>query len=167
MARATYLIGLGSNRRGRHGGPADEVRAALAAVGGVVAQSRIVGSAPVGPSIRRYANAAAMIASDDAPPVVLARLKRIERAFGRRRGQRWGARVIDLDILMWSGGAWASPGLTVPHGRLAERSFVLAPLLAIAPRWRHPHSGLSIRQLHARLTARRGMPNRASVGVGP
>lgn len=155
MATATYLIGLGGNRRGRHGAPADEVRAALAAIGGIVTASPIVTTPPLGPSIRAFANAAALIASDESPPVLLARLKGIEAAFGRRRGRRWGARVIDLDILFWSRGSWSSPGLTVPHAALHDRGFVLTPLLAIAPGWRDPLTGFTIRQLAARLTRRR------------
>lgn len=147
MATAIYAIGIGSNRRGRHGGPADEVRAAIAAIGGVVASSPIIATAPLGPSIRRFANAAILIESDEAPSMLLARLKRIEAAFGRRRGRRWGARVIDLDILLWSEGVWRSDGLTVPHVALAERGFVLAPLRRIAPGWRVPGAMRTIRQL--------------------
>ena len=147
MATAIYAIGIGSNRRGRHGGPADEVRAAIAAIGGLVAASPVIGSAPLGPSIRRFANAAILIASDETPPMLLARLKGIEAAFGRRRGRRWGARVIDLDILLWSGGTWREPGLTVPHVALASRAFVLGPLARIAPDWRVPPDERSVRQL--------------------
>ena len=147
-----------------------EVHAAIAALPGVVAVSRIVASAPVGPSIRRFANAVVLVDSTDEPPAMLARLKAIERAFGRRRGQRWSARVIDLDIVLWSGGAWSSPGLTVPHILYRERGFVLGPLLAVAPDWRDPLSGLSVRQLCTRLTRRIPDPNacaawaRSSVG---
>jgi 2-amino-4-hydroxy-6-hydroxymethyldihydropteridine diphosphokinase len=155
VATATYLIGLGSNRRGRHGGPAGEVRAALAQIGGVVAASPIVTTPPLGPSIRAFANAAALIASDEAAPALLARLKAIERAGGRRRGRRWGARVIDLDILLWSGGRFRARGLEIPHLALRERAFVLGPLAAIAPDWRDPVTGLTVRQLRHRLTARR------------
>jgi len=158
MATAIYAIGIGSNRRGRHGGPAEEVRAAIAAIGGLVAASPVIGSAPLGPSIRRFANAAILIASDEPPPVLLARLKRIEAAFGRRSGRRWGARVIDLDILLWSGGIWRDRRLTVPHAALAERPFVLAPLTRIAPGWRHPVDGRSIRQLAHAVDRPRARP---------
>jgi 2-amino-4-hydroxy-6-hydroxymethyldihydropteridine diphosphokinase len=147
MARTSYVIGLGSNRRGRHGSPAREVRAALAAVGGVVAVSPIFASAPLGPSIRRFANAVALVESDELPPQLLARLKAIEAGFGRRRGQRWGARVIDLDIILWSGGSWVGPGLIVPHRAFRARRFVLAPLATIAPRWRDPITHRTVRQL--------------------
>jgi len=155
MTRATYLIGLGSNRPGRHGGPAAEVRAALAAIGGVVAASPVVASAPLGPSIRRYANAAALVESDLPPPAMLAHLKAIERAFGRRRGRRWGMRVIDLDIVLWSGGAWASPGLAVPHPAFRTRAFVLGPAAGLAPGWRDPVTGRTLRQLAHAVDRRR------------
>ena len=155
MTGTTYAIGLGSNRRGRHGGPADEVRAALAAIGGVVTASAVITSAPLGPSIRRFANAAALVDSDESPPEMLARLKAIERAFGRRRGERWGARVIDLDLLLWSGGAWASPGLVLPHPAFRTRGFVLGPLARIAPDWRDPLTGRTVRQLLHAVDARR------------
>lgn len=148
---SSYVIALGSNRRGRHGAPADEVRAALAAIGGVVMTSKLVTTAPLGPARRRFVNAAALIETKDDPIELLARLKAIEAAFGRRRGQRWSDRVIDLDIILWSGGAWASDGLTVPHPEFRRRDFVLRPLVAIVPDWRDPLTGLTIRQLAARL----------------
>jgi len=149
---SSYVIALGSNRRGRHGAPADEVRAALAAIGGdVVMTSPLITTPPLGPARRRFVNAAALIESDDSPPEMLARLKAIEAAFGRRRGQRWTDRVIDLDIILWSGGSWSSDGLTVPHPEFRRRDFVLRPLAAVVPDWRDPVTGLTIRQLAARL----------------
>ncbi|WP_052508143.1 2-amino-4-hydroxy-6-hydroxymethyldihydropteridine diphosphokinase [Sphingomonas hengshuiensis] len=165
MARTSYAIALGSNRPGRHGGPRRELAAALAALGGVVAVSPVLLTPPLGPSKRRFANAVALIESAESPPALLARLKRIERDFGRRRGQNWAARVIDLDIILWSGGAWASPGLTVPHALFRTRDFVLRPLAAIAPDWRDPLSQLRVRHLLARLT--RPAPALRGGGVGP
>ena len=159
MARTSYAIGLGSNRRGRHGSPAEEVAAAIVAIGDaigdIVAVSPIVMSAPLGPSIRRFANAVAVIATDAPPDLLLAGLKAIERAFGRRRGRRWGARVIDLDILLWSAGPWRSPGLRIPHVAYRTRAFVLAPLGAVAPGWRDPCDGRTVRQLAAMVDHRR------------
>jgi 2-amino-4-hydroxy-6-hydroxymethyldihydropteridine diphosphokinase len=151
---SSYVIAIGSNRRGRHGSPAAEVRAAIAALDGVVMTSDVMETAPLGPALRRFANAAVAVESDVSPPDMLDELKRIEAAFGRRRGQRWSDRVIDLDIVLWSGGAWSSAGLTVPHLAFRDRAFVLGPMLQIAPDWRDPVTGLTVRHLAARLTRR-------------
>lgn len=147
-----YLIALGSNvRHHRHGSPPAVLRAALAELEreglAVERMSPVIATAPLGPSRRRYANAAAILATDLAPDALLARLKAVERRFGRRRGRRWASRVIDLDIVLWEGGAWSSPGLTVPHVAFRQRRFVLEPAAEIAPRWRDPLTGLSLRQL--------------------
>ena len=153
-----YLLALGSNQRHhRHGAPQQVLRAAvdaLAAAGiAVLAVSAIMPSAPLGPSRRRYANAALIVRSILTPPELLGALKAVEHQFGRRRGgRRWGARVLDLDIVLWQGGAWFSPGLTVPHVAFRERRFVLRPAARIAPHWRDPLTGLTLRQLDARLT---------------
>ena len=151
---STYVIALGSNRRGRHGAPEREIAAALTALGDVVTRSPTVASAPLGPSNRRYANAVALIETSEDPATLLVRLKQIERRFGRRAGRRWGSRVIDLDIILWSGGAWTSPGLVVPHAAYRTRGFVLAPLAGLVPAWRDPRTGRTIRQL-AQLVDRR------------
>jgi 2-amino-4-hydroxy-6-hydroxymethyldihydropteridine diphosphokinase len=159
-----YLLALGSNKRHvAHGAPEGVLRAAFAALDGqglhLEAASPLIRSAPIGPSRRRYANAAALVRSDLPPDAMLARLKQIERRFGRTRGgQRWGVRVLDLDIVLWEGGAWASAGLTVPHMAFRERTFVLTPAMALAPRWRDPLTGLTLRQLRTRLTKPRHPP---------
>ena len=160
MARTSYAIAVGSNRRGRHGDPRAEVRAALAELGGVAAP--VIASAAVGPSIRRYANAVAVVTSDLDPPAMLAWLKAIERDFGRRRGRRWGARVIDLDIILWSEGCWASPTLLIPHPAFRDRGFVLDPLRTLAPDWRDPVTNRTVRQLAHWLTRRRPLPRRGA-----
>ncbi|MEL0154594.1 MAG: 2-amino-4-hydroxy-6-hydroxymethyldihydropteridine diphosphokinase [Sphingopyxis sp.] len=171
MTSATPLplsaIGLGSNRRHvRFGDPRRVLLAALAALESddiePVDASPIVASAPLGPSRRRYANAVALVASPLGPPEMLDRLKAIEAAFGRRRGQRWGARTLDLDILLWSEGAWSDAALTVPHAAMTVRDFVLGPLRMIAPAWRHPLSGQSVRQLAARLSRAKPVDHGAS-----
>lgn len=127
----------------------------------------VLRSDPVGPSLRRYANGAALVRTKRDPQELLALLKRIERKFGRRAGgRRWSARVIDLDIVLWDGGAFAAPGLVIPHPAFRERGFVLRPAVAIAPRWRDPLTGLTVRQLHARLTRPVPLP-RATAWSGP
>jgi 2-amino-4-hydroxy-6-hydroxymethyldihydropteridine diphosphokinase len=133
----------------------------------VIAAAPVIETEPVGPSIRRYANSAALIETDLEPEDLLALLKRIERDFGRRAsGERWRARVLDLDVILWSGGANASPSLTIPHPLFRSRAFVLDPAAAIAPDWRDPLTGATVRQLHARLTAPSALPKRAA-GKGP
>ena len=107
---------------------------------------------PIGPSRRRYANSAALVETALPPGELLDLLKRLEAAFGPRRGQRWSARVLDCDIILWSGGTWSSGALTIPHVAFRDRIFVLGPALAIAPRWRDPLTGKTMRHLHARLT---------------
>lgn len=125
----------------------------------LAARAPIVESAPLGPSLRRYANSAALIECDLAPPDLLALLQEVERRFGRtraqRRGRRWRARALDLDIILWSAGVWASPSLTIPHREMRERPFVLGPAKAIAGEWRDPVTGLSLKQLDARLARKR------------
>lgn len=161
MARTSYAIALGSNRRhGRHGAPADVVRAALAALGGlgdVGAVSTVRATPALGPAGRGFANAAAILSTALDPEDLLDRLKSIERAFGRRTGRRWGPRVLDLDIILWSHGPWDGPAPILPHPEFRHRAFVLDPLVEIAPDWRDPITGASVRQLHARLTAPRRM----------
>jgi 2-amino-4-hydroxy-6-hydroxymethyldihydropteridine diphosphokinase len=150
MALTSYAIALGSNRRGRHGSPAETVRAAAAAIG-AERLSRVRLTPAMGPAGRGFANAAAIVGSPLEPPALLDRLKRIEREFGRRGGRRWGPRVLDLDIVLWSQGAWAGPRLIVPHPEFRLRRFVLEPLAEVAPDWRDPISGASVRQLLFRL----------------
>jgi 2-amino-4-hydroxy-6-hydroxymethyldihydropteridine diphosphokinase len=84
---------------------------------------------------------------------MLNRLKAIEYEFGRRGGRRWGPRVIDLDLVLWSGGKFRSRRLIVPHPQLEQRSFVLEPLAAVAPGWRIRGS-LTVRHLAERLARR-------------
>ena len=167
-----YLIALGSNQRTRWGSPQAFVTSLLRASasprealpgftrrrGGaerVLVTSRVHTTAAIGPGSRRYANAVALIESDLSPNKLLRKLKKIERTAGRRPVKRWGDRPLDLDIIGWSGGIWASPGLTIPHHEFRKRRFVLAPLCEIAPDWRDPVTHLTARQLLARLDRKR------------
>ncbi len=167
MAKTSYAIALGSNRRhGRHGAPRGVIEAAIKTLDKgklkLVARSAIRATPALGPAGRSFANAAVIVATTLDPPKLLAKLKEVERNFGRRRGRRWGPRVLDLDIALWSGGSWprypafAPPGrLRIPHRELARRRFVLDPLIEIAADWRDPVSRLTVRQLAHRLTAAR------------
>lgn len=167
MALATVatpiVIAVGSNRpHGRHGRPAGVVRAAVEALGAagfpVGAVSPILLTRAVGPGGRDYANAVMTSSTSLTPPQIVAALKAVERGFGRRRGRRWGARVLDLDLIAWGTGVWPgrllwrqSRGVAAPHRSMHLRDFVLTPMLAVAPDWRHPFIGLTVRQMHARL----------------
>ena len=153
-----YAIAIGSNRpHGRYGRPPQAVEAAIARLDRefeLFDASPIVLNAAHGGAGRDFANAVALVESDLDPPEMLKRLKAIEREFGRRRGRRWGPRVLDLDLVLWSGGTWRSRQLNIPHTQLARRSFVLGPLTAVAPDWR-VEGPLTIRHLAERLARRR------------
>jgi 2-amino-4-hydroxy-6-hydroxymethyldihydropteridine diphosphokinase len=120
---------------------------ALSALGSVERTSGIHRTAAIGPAGRSFANAALILATDLEPVALLAELKGIERRFGRRAGRRWGPRVLDLDIILWSGGRFASPRLTIPHASLADRPFVLRPLAEIGSAWPVPGTGRAVRHL--------------------
>jgi 2-amino-4-hydroxy-6-hydroxymethyldihydropteridine diphosphokinase len=160
LAQYLYAIAIGSNRpHGSFGRPAGVVESAIARLDeefGLFDASPIVLNAAHGGAGRDFANAVALVESDLEPPVVLSRLKQLEREFGRRPGRRWGPRVLDLDIALWSGGKFSSRGLTIPHPQLASRNFVLQPLTAVAPGWRV--SGFTVRHLAHRLA--RSAPKR-------
>jgi len=152
-----YAIAIGSNRpHGRFGRPAAVVEAAIARLDeefGLFDASPIILNSAHGGAGRDFANAVALVESNLEPATLLSRLKSLEREFGRRAGRRWGPRVLDLDIALWSGGRFRSRRLTVPHPQLSRRSFVLEPLAAIAPRWLV--GPFSVRHLAHRLARRR------------
>jgi 2-amino-4-hydroxy-6-hydroxymethyldihydropteridine diphosphokinase len=156
MAEATqlYAIAIGSNRaHGRYGRPPGVVEAAIARLDeefGLFDASPIILNAASGGAGRDFANAAALVESSLDPQEMLKQLKRMERDFGRRNGRRWGPRVLDLDIILWSGGRFRSRQLAIPHPQLEKRSFVLSPLSAIAPGWR-VRGPLTVRHLAHRL----------------
>jgi 2-amino-4-hydroxy-6-hydroxymethyldihydropteridine diphosphokinase len=160
VAAATHLyaVAIGSNRpHGRFGRPGAVVEAAIDRLDRdfiLFDASPIVFNPAHGGAGRDFANAVALIESDLDPPEMLDRLKKVERGFGRRRGKKWGPRVLDLDLILWSGGRFTSSRLTVPHPLAEKRSFVLRPLVAIAPSWRI-RGALTAQHLAHRLARRR------------
>lgn len=160
MPQATHLyaVAIGSNRRHiRHGRPAGAVEAAIAKLDAkfeLFDASPIILNKATGGAGRDFANAVALVRSTLPPQEMLAKLKSMERSFGRRPGRRWGARVLDLDLVAWDGGRFDTRRLTIPHPRLKDRDFVLGPLAAIAPDWRI-EGNLSARHLLSRLGKRR------------
>ena len=126
----TAYIGLGSNLGDRGA----TIEAAIAALPGLVAVSRLRETAPVGVLDQPpFLNGAAAIETTLSPRELLTTLFAIERELGRERRQRWGPRTIDLDLLLYGEAVVDEPGLTVPHPRLHERRFALEPLHELDP----------------------------------
>ena len=147
-----YLVAIGSNMRvpgiGAPHRVVDAAAIALAEAGNVTAVSSTGSSRPIGPSHRLYANSAALVETAVEPPHFLRQLQQLELRFGRRRrGAAWRARPLDLDIVLWSGGFWESRDLIIPHPLFRERPFVIGPAAEIAPKWRDPVTGLTLRQI--------------------
>jgi len=176
MSVKLHLIALGANLPSRAGPPQATLEAALAALEArgiaVAARSRWRRSPAFPPGAGPdYVNGAAALATGLSPGAVLDALHAVERELGRDRRRRWEARVCDLDLLAcgdlvlpdretarkWialppeAAAERAPAGLVLPHPRLHERGFVLAPLADIAPDWRHPILGLSVREMLAAL----------------
>lgn len=107
---------------------------ALERVGNVTALSRLYRTRPWGVTEQPdFCNAVATIETDLPPKTLLRELKALESEFGRVAGERWGPRIIDLDILLYDGVTVDEPGLRIPHPQLRERAFVLAPLAELDP----------------------------------
>lgn len=115
--------------------------------------SRIYETAPMGPEGQGpYLNAVVQLVTDLSPEKFLLRLMEIENEQGRDRdGERWGARTLDLDLLLFGDRCIEDEILTVPHPGLAKRMFVLAPLCDVAAEGRHPESGSTFSQLARQL----------------
>ena len=132
---ATAFVGIGSNLGDREA----HLRAALdrlAAEDGieVVAVSTLRETEPVGPVEQGpFLNGAVQVTTDLPPRELLARLLDVEQRLGRVRGERFGPRTIDLDLLVYGDEIVDEPGLALPHPRLHERRFALEPLTELAP----------------------------------
>lgn len=101
----------------------------------------------VGPPQPDYLNGCALLVVTLTPQALLETLLQTEAHFGRVRRERWGARTLDLDLLLFDDVILNTPTLQIPHPRLTERGFVLVPLAEIAPTWIEPISGKAITQL--------------------
>jgi 2-amino-4-hydroxy-6-hydroxymethyldihydropteridine diphosphokinase len=152
------LIGLGSNLTGSGFVSSQEVlEAALNAIKNndiqVLEVSPYYRSAPVPISDQPwFVNGVAAVSTTLPPAALLEALHRVEADFGRVRMARNESRTLDLDLLTYDNRVIQEPeGLTLPHPRLQDRAFVLRPLGDLAPRWRHPVSGLTAAEMLALL----------------
>ena len=157
MSTARAFIALGANLPFEGSPPAatmsDAAQALRAAGLRPLAFSSLWETAPWPPSDQpTYFNAVAELEPEGlAPQPLFETLRAIETKFGRARRARWDARTLDLDILAIDGFVGAFGALTLPHARLHERAFVLAPLAEIAPDWRHPGLALTAAEMLAAL----------------
>jgi 2-amino-4-hydroxy-6-hydroxymethyldihydropteridine diphosphokinase len=137
-------IGLGSNLDV----PRSQVERGLQAIdvlpqSRLLRRSRLYACAPWGVVDQpEFVNGVAAIETQLSPRALMQALLGVEESFGRRRGaERWGPRILDLDLLLFDAAIIDEPGLRVPHPHLHERAFVLLPLADVAPRLQVPGQG--------------------------
>lgn len=123
-------LSLGSNLGDRRA----HLKEAVASIKGVVGVSDVYETAPVGgPPQDDYLNLVVAVDTDLTPRELLGVCHRLESAAGRVRGERWGPRPLDVDILWTDAGPVDEPDLEIPHPRMYQRRFVLEPLAELAP----------------------------------
>ena len=142
------LIGLGGND-GDVLGAFSRALVGLELRGAVLARSSVWRSAPQGPPQPDYLNAVVLVETTAHPLAILTFCQHLEAEAGRDRArvQRWGPRPLDLDLLAAPGLVIEAPVLVLPHPRLAERAFALAPAAELAPDWLHPRLHLTLTEL--------------------
>jgi len=143
------VVGLGANLGDRQS-TLEVAAGELGRLGRLVSRSRLYETEPVGPPQPKYLNAAVRLECSLEPRALLAELHAIERRAGRVRRERWGPRVLDLDILWVAGHTVDSEELVIPHPELTRRAFALLPLLDVAPEAISP-DGLSYRDVSMTL----------------
>ncbi|NLL37537.1 MAG: 2-amino-4-hydroxy-6-hydroxymethyldihydropteridine diphosphokinase [Fretibacterium sp.] len=132
-------LGLGSNLGNRLANLRRAASRAAAAIGPVHRASDVFETEPWGVTDQPcFLNACMSLRTDAEPDDLLRIVKNIEREMGRKESARWGARLIDLDLLLKDELVLDTPYLVIPHLHLPLRDFVLVPLMQILPDWRHP-----------------------------
>jgi 2-amino-4-hydroxy-6-hydroxymethyldihydropteridine diphosphokinase len=153
VSKKVYL-GLGSNL-GDRGQNLRRALSVLDETDGITVRSAssCYETQPVGPVTGQdeFYNAAVEIETTLSPQELLALIKAAEIQLGRVSGERWGPRVIDIDILLWDNNILQQEGLTIPHPEMTTRAFVLAPLAEIAPDVAHPTARKSVAELASQL----------------
>lgn len=142
-------IGIGSNLGNKKENYLEALaRIAKIAKTRITRESSLYESEPLGDSKEWYVNGVIQIETDLGPEMLLKKCKNIERAMGRKRvRKKWGARVIDLDILLYDAGIVDKGNLKIPHPEMHHRKFVIIPLSEIAPQLVHPVLGMTISEL--------------------
>lgn len=156
---ACVALAIGSNLPSIAGDSAATIRHAIESMAGLpatrlLAASTLHATKAWGPIPQPdYLNAACLIETTLSPTAMLSALHDIERSLGRDRAKepRFGPRTLDLDIILFGSLILDTPHLTIPHPRMHERPFVLAPLAEIGPDLIHPKLGLSVSELLSRL----------------
>ena len=131
MASTRAFVGLGSNLGDRLGHLKRAVELLIAEGIAVTGASSVYETDPVGPPQPDYLNAAVAVESHLGPVALVALLKKVEADIGREQTERWGPRVIDLDLLLFGDESVAEAGIKVPHPELTNRAFALVPVLEI------------------------------------
>ncbi len=106
---------------------------------------------PIGPIQPNYINGCVALTTSLTPEDLLNILLKIETQFGRVREERWGARTLDLDLILYDNLILETPNLQIPHPRMKERAFVLVPLAEIVPHWVDPITNSAIVQLKNKI----------------
>ena len=167
---ATCLIALGSNLGDRHQSLSKAIELFKAQPGtDMIAQSRWYQSAPIGGPEGQgdFLNGAVRLETSLSPPQMLSVLLKIENELGRMRRERWEARTLDLDLLLYDDLVLDTPQLVVPHPRMAYRRFVLVPAAEVAAEMIHPTIGWTMGQLLANLnTPKRYIAIAGPIGAG-
>ena len=143
-----YLVALGSNLGERLAFLQQAAAAIKADIGQVTAHAGYYATQPLGAADQPFINSALVVLTQLPPEAMLQSLMGIETRLGRVRRERWGNRIIDLDILLWqhwADHAWHSAAcdsatLRVPHPHLLQRDFALVPAAEIAGDWWHPEA---------------------------